>query len=184
VSGFTLNVENVQTVAQICQRLDGLPWAIELAAAQLNWLSIRQLNQQLDQSVETLFALLSEGWRNELPHHQTLTALVDWSYQRLNEKEQNLFLRLVLLNGNWTVETAEKVWREAYKTGHNPIQRGEGEEVEATSVPGLVRNLITKSLVVAEKAGWENTDKNGECSLCYRILETIRQFGLKKQRVN
>ena len=100
---FTLNPDNEAAVAQICQRLDGIPLAIELAAARLRMLPVEQIATRLDD----VFRLLTGGSRTALPRHQTLQALIDWSYDLLTEPEKALFRRLAVFARHWTLEACE-----------------------------------------------------------------------------
>ena len=128
---FTLTTDNAPYVTQICKRLDGIPLAIELAAARLKLFTPQQIAERLDDR----FRLLTGGSRSALPRQQTLRALIDWSYLTLNETEQDVFRRLAVFSGGWTFEAAESVV-------------GEMEAMEGLS------GLVNKSLVhVEEKEG-------------------------------
>jgi predicted ATPase/class 3 adenylate cyclase len=148
-TGLTLDEQTAPLVVSICARLDGLPLAIELAAARLRSLSLRGLADRLDQR----FRLLTGGHRTALARQQTLQAAVDWSYALLNAVEQSLLQRLSVFAGSFNLDAAEAVC-------------GLGD-LEAFDVAGLLGSLVDKSLVVAEPAG---------DTLRYRLLETIRQF--------
>lgn len=104
-STFTLTDQNASAVAQLCVRLDGIPLAIELAAARVKALSVEQIAARLDDR----FRLLTGGSRTALPRQQTLRAMIDWSYDLLTPKEQTLLRRLAVFAGGWTLEAAEKV---------------------------------------------------------------------------
>src|SRR5207249_1482247 len=130
-------------------RLDGIPLAIELSAARVRSLSVEEINGRLDNR----FRLLTRGSRTALPRQQTLRALIDWSYDLLNDQEKTLLCRLSVFVGGWTLEAAEAVG-----IGHN-IENGE--------VFDLMMSLIDKSMVVPEQ-------EQGETR--YRLLETIRQY--------
>ena len=121
---FALTPQNVAAVAGICRRLDGLPLAIELAAARVSGLTPEQIADRLDAS----FTLLSAGSRTALPRQQTLRGAVDWSYALLSEPEQTLLRRLSVFAGGWTLEAAEAV-------------AGDGNTL------GLLLSLVDKSLV-------------------------------------
>ena len=136
-------------VVSICRRLDGLPLAIELAAARLRSLSLSALNDRLDQR----FGLLTGGNRTAPARQQTLQATVEWSYSLLNRAEQLLLGRLPVFAESFDLDAAEAV------CGFGGI--------EASDVAGLLGSLVDKSLVVADPAG---------PGLRYRLLETIRQF--------
>src|SRR5262249_4836208 len=102
---FVLTRTNLPAVAHLCQRLDGIPLALELAAARIKALPVEQIVSRL----EDRFGLLTGGSRTVLPRHQTLRALIDWSYDLLSEPEKRLLHRLSVFAGGWTLEAAEKV---------------------------------------------------------------------------
>jgi predicted ATPase len=149
--GFALTDGNAPTVACICHRLDGLPLAIELAAARVSALGLEQLAARLADR----FRLLTGGSRTALPRHQTLRATLEWSYALLAEPEQRLFDRLAVFAGGWTLEAAEAV--------------GAGDGIESADVLELLIHLVDKSLVVAQEG------LRGEA--WYRLLETLREYG-------
>src|SRR5207245_9502909 len=103
--GFNLTDADAVAVARICRRLDGIPLAIELAAARVRVLAIEQIAERLDDR----FRLLTGGSRTSLPRQQTLRALIEWSCDLLNEMEQALLCRLSVCAGGWTLEAAEHV---------------------------------------------------------------------------
>jgi predicted ATPase/class 3 adenylate cyclase len=140
-------------VVSVCARLDGMPLAIELAAARLRSLSLSALHDRLDQR----FRLLTGGSRTALARQQTLEATVDWSYSLLNGAEQLLLRRLSVFAEGFDLDAAEQVC-------------GFGD-IEVLEVPGLLGSLVDKSLVVAEPPGG---------ALRYRLLETIRQFAAER----
>ncbi|HEX8007330.1 MAG TPA: tetratricopeptide repeat protein, partial [Trebonia sp.] len=152
-AGFELTSGNAGAVAEICRRLDGLPLAIELAAARLRSLSLRGLADRLDQR----FRLLTGGSRTALARQRTLEATVDWSYSLLNRTGQQLLRRLPVFAESFDLDAAEAVC-------------GVGD-IKAPDVAGLLGSLVDKSLVVAEPTG---------LSLRYRLLETIRQFAASR----
>ena len=125
---FTLTKENAPAVIQICQRLDGIPLAIELAAARVKLFMPQQIAERLDDR----FKLLTGGSRTALPRQQTLRALIDWSYLTLNEMEQDVLRRLAVFSGGWTFEAAEAV-------------AGQMEAMDGLS------GLVNKSLVNVEE---------------------------------
>ena len=147
--GFTVTRENAAAVAQVCQRLDGIPLAIELAAARVKVLAVEQIATRLDDR----FRLLTGGSRTVLPRHQTLRGAIDWSYHLLAEPEQVLLRRLSVFAGGWTLEAAESVCA--------------GGNLEAVNVLDRLTSLVDKSLVLAET-------QHGEAR--YRLLETVRQY--------
>jgi predicted ATPase len=146
---FALTAQNMAAVVQVCWRLDGIPLALELAAARLRMLSVEQLAARLDD----VFRLLTGGNRTALPRHQTLQALIDWSYDLLPDPEQKLLRRLAAFAGGWTLEAAESVCA--------------GEGLEAEAIAGLLGRLIDKSLVLVEEQ---------KEAARYRLMETIRQY--------
>jgi len=154
---FTVTNENAPALAQICHHLDGIPLAIELAAAKIRVLSLEQIAKRLDDR----FRLLIGGNRTALERHQTLRAAIDWSYNLLPVDEQGLFRRLSIFIGGWTLEAAESVGGDESTEG--PV-RGE-------DVLNLMEQLINKSLVVTEEIRSETR---------YRMLETIRQYASEK----
>jgi len=145
---FKVTDEDAALITQICSRLDGIPLAIELAAARIKLFTPEQIAERLDDR----FNLLTGGSRTALPRQQTLHALIDWSYQTLNELEQRTLRRLAVFSGGWTFEAAESVV-------------GEHEAMD-----GLL-GLVNKSMVNVEEQ---------EGASRYRFLETIRQFAMEK----
>jgi predicted ATPase/class 3 adenylate cyclase/DNA-binding CsgD family transcriptional regulator/tetratricopeptide (TPR) repeat protein len=154
---FTLTDQQGPAVAQICRRLDGIPLAIELAAARLRGLTLEQLADRLDNHLR----LLTVGNRAALPRQQTLRAMVDWSHALLSEPERVLFRRLSVFAGGWTLEAAERVCA--------------GEEIDAADVLELLLQLVERSLVLADERSGDGTPE-----VRYRLLETLRQYGAEK----
>jgi predicted ATPase/class 3 adenylate cyclase len=152
-AAFGVDEETGPLVASICRRLDGMPLAIELAAARLRSMSLAGLADRLDQR----FRLLTGGSRTALPRQQTLRATVEWSHSLLSGAEQVLLRRLSVFAESFDLDAAEAVC-------------GFGD-IEAFDVAGLLGSLVDKSLVVAEPAG---------AALRYRLLETIRQFAAER----
>ena len=152
-AGLTVNEETVPVIVSICRRLDGLPLAIELAAARLRSLSLNGLHDRLDQR----FRLLTGGSRTALARQQTLRATVDWSHSLLNGPERSLLRRLSVFAETFDLDAAEAVC-------------GFGD-IAVFDVAELLGALVDKSLVVAEPAGG---------ALRYRLLETIRQFAAER----
>jgi predicted ATPase/DNA-binding SARP family transcriptional activator len=159
--GFAIGPQNVVVLAQICKRLDGIPLAIELAAARVSILAVEQILKRLDDR----FNLLTRGSRTAIPRHQTLRATIDWSYALLSEQERNLFRRLAVFMGGWTLEAAEEVCS--------------GSSIESRDVLDLLSQLVNKSQAVVENSNAETRYPTGG-SLRYRRLETIRQYGRGK----
>jgi predicted ATPase/class 3 adenylate cyclase len=147
---FALTESNAPAVAQICRRLDGLPLAIELAAARVGAMTPAELARRLDRRFDTL----AGGRRRAVQRHQTLRAAIDWSYQLCSEGEQRLLARLAVFAGGCSEEAAEAV------CGEEPLS---GREVF-----GLLAGLVAKSLVVAQRDGPTTR---------YRLLETMREYG-------
>ena len=102
---FQVTNQNASTLASICHRLDGIPLAIELAAARVRSLSVEEIDRKLDQR----FRLLTGGSRTALPRQQTLRSLIDWSYDLLNDPAKLLLQRLSVFAGGWTLEAAEQI---------------------------------------------------------------------------
>jgi predicted ATPase/DNA-binding SARP family transcriptional activator len=153
---FAVDASNVNEIVMICRRLDGIPLAIELAAARTRMLSVDQIAYRLDHA----FSLLAGSTRSALPRHQTLKALIDWSYDLLSPQEKILFQRLSVFAGEWTLEAAEEVCA----TGGHEIFI----HLEKAHVLELLGHLINKSLIRFEHSS--NQDP------CYRMLETVRQY--------
>jgi len=150
---FKLTDQNALAMAQVCDRLDGLPLAIELAAARVRVLSVEQISARLDDR----FRLLTGGGRTTVPRLQTLQAAIDWSFGLLSDQERTLFRRLSVFAGGWTLDAAGAVCS--------------GDGVEVPEILELVTRLVDKSLVVAEGRDKENR---------YRLLETVREYSHDK----
>jgi predicted ATPase/DNA-binding SARP family transcriptional activator len=155
--GFGLSPANTAAVTQICRRLDGIPLALELAAARIRVLGAQDLARRLDQR----FRLLTGGIRTAVPRHQTLVATMDWSYDLLPRAEQVALRRLAVFPGSFDLEAAEAVVGQ--------------EEDSASSVEfevlDLLSHLVDKSLVVVDREGVD---------VRYRLLETVREYGAAK----
>ena len=153
--GFRLNDDNATAVAQVVRRLDGIPLAIELAAARLKVFTVAQIAARLDDR----FRLLTGGSRTALPRQQTLRALIDWSYDLLNEDERTLFRWLAVFVGGWTLEAAESI-------------------AGSLDIYQLLPDLVSKSLVTtqAEAAYAEWAGEPALAEPRYFFLETIRQY--------
>jgi predicted ATPase/class 3 adenylate cyclase len=153
-SDFAITKVNAPAVAEICSRLDGIPLAIELAAARVKLLSVEQIASRLDDR----FRLLRGGARDGLPHQQTLQALIDWSHDLLSEKERIAFRRMGVFAGGRTLEALEKVCS--------------GDGVEDSEMLDLLEQLVDKSLITVE------TDDSGNPR--YTMLETVWQYSREK----
>lgn len=154
---FELTDDNAPLVAELCRRLDGIPLAIELAAARLNLLSLNAIAQKLDDP----FRVLADGERIALPRQQTMRATIDWSYDLLAAPEQRLFERLSTFAGGCTLATATAVCG--------------GEETAEVDVLNLLSSLVDKSLVVVDLEGSEPR---------YRLLESFEQYACEKLAIH
>ena len=151
---LTLTVLHTSAVARICRRLDGIPLALELAAARVKALSVEQIATRLDDR----FRLLTGGNRTALPRQRTLRATVDWSYDLLSEEERALLRRLSVFAGGWSLEAAEAVCA--------------GEGIESSDVLDLLQHLVDRSLVV--------TDVHPDGTTRFRMLEMLQQYALER----
>jgi len=147
--GFELTAENAAAVGDICRQLDGIPLALELAAARVKVLGVEQIRSKL----ENRFRLLTGGTRSALPHQQTLRATMQWSYDALDPEEQTLFRTLSVFLGGWTLESATAV---------------SGDDADEFEILDVLTRLIEKSLVVVQDGDEDNAR--------YRYLETVRQY--------
>ncbi len=148
--GFEVTTDNAPALAEVVRRLDGIPLALELAAARLRMMSVQQIAERLNDR----FRLLTGGKRTALPRQQTLQALIDWSWNLLNEHEHVLLRRLSVFSGGWTMESAQAVCSDS--------QRDEFDVLDQ------LEQLINKSLVVVERF------PDGDVR--YTMLESIRQY--------
>jgi predicted ATPase/class 3 adenylate cyclase len=146
-----LTQRSVAAVGEICRRLDGIPLALELAAARVRALSVDTIAARLNDR----FSLLMRGDATALPRQQTLRAMLDWSFELLTQHERVLLQRLAVFAGGWTLEAAEAV--------------GAGGDLPKTDVLGLLANLVDKSLITLEAEGER-----------YRLLETVRQYAQER----
>ncbi len=163
--GFSLTDATGPAVAKICRRLDGIPLAIELAAARVKVLSVDQIHSKLDDR----FRLLTGGSRTALERHQTLRAAIAWSYGMLTEDEKHMFRSVGVFAGGWDLEAATKIC--CLPDSSNPEACRILDEFE---VLDLLSHIVDKSLVVVEEG--EGTDAR------YRLLETVRQFAQEEAR--
>jgi predicted ATPase/DNA-binding SARP family transcriptional activator/Tfp pilus assembly protein PilF len=153
LSNFSITHENAIAIAQVCYHLDGIPLALELAAARVKGLGIEQIASFLHDR----FRLLTGGSRTALPRHQTLQGMIDWSHDLLSKPERVLLRRLSVFAGGWSLQAAESVCA--------------GDGLESDQILDLLLRLVDKSLVVAETQGTEPR---------YHMLETIRQYAHEK----
>lgn len=152
-SGFRLTDENARSVVQICQRLDGIPLALELAAARVRALPVEQIAARLDDR----FRLLTGGSRVAVTRHQTLRATIDWSYDLLSDQERAVLRRLSVFAGGCTLAAAEAICS--------------GDGIPEEDMLDLLTRLVDKSLLVAEAAEGESR---------FRPLETVRQYARER----
>jgi predicted ATPase/class 3 adenylate cyclase/Tfp pilus assembly protein PilF len=150
---FALAERNAQAVTAICRRLDGIPLAIELAAARVQALSVEQIAARLDDR----FRLLAHGSRTALPRQQTLRAAIDWSHDLLTDAERIMLRRLSVFAGGWTLEAAEAVCG--------------GDGIEASSAVDVMTQIVFKSLATMDDAGGD---------AWYRLPETVRHYGRER----
>ena len=155
--GFRLTQENVAAIVQVCHHLDGIPLALELAAARVKLLRVEEISARLDDR----FRLLSDGSHTALPRHQTLQAMVDWSHELLSETERACLWRLSVFAGGWTLEAAENVCNDE-------------EKIHASDILDLLTSLANNSLISAKREQGEETR--------YSMLEIIRQYAHEKLR--
>ncbi|HEX4943281.1 MAG TPA: tetratricopeptide repeat protein [Usitatibacteraceae bacterium] len=148
---FAVTQRNATAVAEICRHLDGIPLAIELAAARVRALDVETIAGRLGDR----FRLLAGGDPTALPRQQTLRALIDWSHDLLTAPERALLRRLAVFAGSWTLQAAESV--------------ASGNGIDEPGVLGLLASLVEKSLVAREVEGTR-----------YRLLETVRQYALER----
>ena len=156
-SRFRLAAENLEVVVDICRRLDGIPLAIELAAARVPLLGVHGLHTRLDK----MFNVLTGGTRMKLRRHQTLRAALEWSYSLLSADEQTAFRRLGVFAGGFTLELAQEIVKDG--------------RIDQWLVLDLLGHLVDKSLVIA--------DGEAESEPRYRLLDTTRAFALERLAV-
>jgi predicted ATPase/class 3 adenylate cyclase len=154
---FELTDENASTVAAICRRLDGIALAIELAAARVKVLSVRAIAERLAER----FRILTGGSRNALPRQQTLRALIDWSYDLLDERERNVFRKLAVFAGDFSLASAAAV------CAGGSCEDGEND----ADTLDIIASLIDKSLLQADDAAGETR---------YHLLESMRDYARAK----
>jgi predicted ATPase/DNA-binding CsgD family transcriptional regulator len=150
---FRLDESTAEAVVSICRQLDGIPLAIELAAARLRSLAITDIERRLDDR----FRLLTSGYQSALPRQQTLRALVDWSYDLLSDAERSVLRRLSAFAGTFELTAAEEV--------------AAAEDVDAAEILDVVASLVDKSLVQLEPDG---------SSARYRLLDTVRYYAARR----
>jgi predicted ATPase/DNA-binding XRE family transcriptional regulator len=156
-SDFSLSESNASAVVEICRHLDGIPLALELAAARVRTLSVEEIAERLADR----FHLLTGGHRAALSRHRTLRALIGWSYDHLSNDEQALLRRLSVFAGGWTLPAAESVCV--------------GENLEKSDVLDLLSHLVDKSLVEVSSDKQQGTGRSR-----YRLLETVRLYASER----
>jgi predicted ATPase/transcriptional regulator with XRE-family HTH domain len=156
---FGLTPENAQGIIEICQRLDGLPLALELAAARMNLLSVEQLVAHLS----TPLSFLVQGSRTAPVQQQTLRASIDWSYHLLNEQEQALLQQVSVFAGGWTLNAMEAVCQ---------LESTRSSEEQSTLLP-LLASLVAKSLITVGRVSPGDEPR-------YYLLETIREYAQER----
>jgi predicted ATPase len=161
---FAITPENAAAVARLCADLDGIPLAIELAAARTRVLTVEQIVSKLDDR----FRLLVGGRRTAQLRQQTLRAAIDWSYDLLSDEERTVFARLSVFAGGWTLDAAEAVTQVASSPGGAASSVGARASIEVLDV---LTHLVDKSLVIV--------DRHGDIAR-YRMLETIRRYAAEK----
>ncbi|HSR21748.1 MAG TPA: AAA family ATPase, partial [Anaerolineales bacterium] len=166
-SDFSVTNANAPAVAQVCSRLDGIPLAIELAAARVRGLTPEQISQRLDDR----FHLLTGGSRTALPRQQTLRAMIEWSYDLLSDSERCLLRRLSVFQGAWTLEAAEAVCADLSESVRTARPQEGQPGVPAAELLELLLRLVDKSLLVAPDQAEQAR---------YRMLETIHQFAAEQ----
>ncbi len=152
---FAVTMQNVAALSTVCRRLDGVPLALELAAARIRVLSVEQIAERLDDRLR----LLTSGLRSTLPRHQTMRAAIDWSHDLLTLQERLLWRRLSVFAGSFSLEAAEAV------CAHSGV--------EPFEVLDLLAQLVDKSLVLSEEHLGEKR---------FRLLDTMRQYALERLR--
>ncbi len=165
---FALTPENAQAVAEICQRLDGIPLAIELAAARVKVLPVEQIAAYLTGAIGARFALLTQGSRTVLPRQQTLRAAIDWSFNLLDDAERRLFQQVSIFSGSFTLEALEQIVGSGAKGALPSIQNLQSP---ISNLLDLLTQLVDKSLVMVEPHFGQSR---------YRLLETLREYALEQ----
>ncbi len=163
---FEVTDENAPFLGRICDQLDGLPLAIELAAARLRALSLEQIADRLNDR----FHLLTGGTRLSQAKHQTLRTMIDWSYDLLTEQEKTLFKRLSGFPENWTLEDAESQCSDETATADGQPQ-DQHPRIQRSDILDLLTQLVQKSLVILDE---HSTPPR------YRMLKTIRQYAQER----
>lgn len=173
--GFHLTLDNAPAVVALCTQLDGIPLAIELAAARVKVLPVAQIAARISSAIGARFALLTQGSRTVLPRQQTLRAAIDWSYDLLDAAERHLFRIVAIFHGGFTLAALEEilefsVWIAAVPS--DPASASSHQPPATSYQPlDLLTQLVDKSLVIVEPQGDEHR---------YRLLETLRAYALEQ----
>jgi non-specific serine/threonine protein kinase len=154
--GFELNEDTAAAVASICRRLDGIPLALELAAARVGTLSVGEISARLGDR----FRLLTHGDKTAISQHQTLSSLIDWSYDLLTASEQELLCALSIFPGSWTLDAVEQICAK--------------EDSDPGEILDLHSRLVDKSLVQVDTEAAQNTG-----STRFRLLDTIHSYAVE-----
>ncbi|HUS14761.1 MAG TPA: AfsR/SARP family transcriptional regulator, partial [Chloroflexia bacterium] len=160
--GFALTPQNALAVAEICRRLDGIPLALELAAARVSGMAVEEIGRRLDHCLQ----LLAQSRRGRVPRHHALHASLDWSHDLLTAAERVLFRRLGVFVGGWTLAAAEGVCA--------------GDGLSLYGVLNNLLQLVDKSLVLAERDPPAASSAGAEAGTRYRFLEPVRQYALER----
>jgi non-specific serine/threonine protein kinase len=168
VPDYQITEHNAAAIARICQRLDGIPLAIEMAAARVNVLSAANLADRLENS----FRVLTGASRTALPRQQTLRAMIDWSYELLGEEERRLLQRLSVFAGGCALEAVEVICADAAESEAEAGPEPAEPKIGSLEIIEVLASLISKSMVMAERGPGEETR--------YRLLEIVRQYAREK----
>jgi len=153
VAGLGVTDHNASVIGSICRHLDGIPLAIELAAARVRSMTVEEIDARLGHR----FALLTGGARTVPPRQQTLRAAIDWSYDTLSENERSVFCAMAVFAGGWTLEAAQQVWAD--------------ETRDRQALLDILTSLADKSLVLTEQSA---------SATRFRLLETLQQYALER----
>jgi predicted ATPase/DNA-binding SARP family transcriptional activator len=172
---FQLTLANAPAVAAICTQLDGIPLAIELAAARVKVLPVEQIARRLTERLGARFDLLTQGSRTAQPRQQTLRAAIDWSYDLLDEAERQLFQIVAVFRGGFTLDALEQIlacrfWLVDF-AGKEVPSASQNLQAKIPNPLDLLTQLVDKSLVIVEPRAGDNR---------YRLLETLREYALEQ----
>jgi predicted ATPase len=175
IPSFVLTADNATAVAHICSRLDGIPLALEMAAARVNVFTVEELARRLDGAFDARFQLLTSGARTAPQRQQTLRATLEWSYALLTPAEQRLLTRLSVFSGGWTATAVEAVANAECRVGNAESSSVDsafrGAHWASHSALDVLVQLVNKSLVITNQQAGQTR---------YRLLETVRQFAAEQ----